>query len=219
MFIKEGQVLVEYKGETGKARKRRLEEGWFEKYAPESQIGLDIGAGDDPLNQTFRRWDQKHGDGDGAVLEGIEPNTFQTVYASHVLEHIPAPRPAIRRWLEVVKPGGHLIILVPHRDLYEKKKELPSCWNHDHKYLWLPDEEEFPYTKSLKKEVTESISDEVAVIESLRVLDQGYNGRGPDDHPWGEYSIEIIVRKQDLIEEGAKRDFGPETCNRYDFEV
>jgi hypothetical protein len=48
--------------EVVKARKRRLAEGWFEKYCPEDKCGIDIGCGDDPVNETFRRWDKKFGD-------------------------------------------------------------------------------------------------------------------------------------------------------------
>ena len=76
------------KGETSKAHNRRLDEGWFEKYAPEDKSGIDIGAQIDPLNQTFRRFDLIFGDGDATDMQGIEDNTFWTVYASHILEHI-----------------------------------------------------------------------------------------------------------------------------------
>ena len=52
----DNSVFSIYDGETSKAHNRRLEEGWFEKYAPPDRIGLDIGCGEDPLNKTFRRW-------------------------------------------------------------------------------------------------------------------------------------------------------------------
>ena len=124
-------------GETSKARERRLKEGWFDKYAPEGLSGIDLGCSDDPLNHTFRRWDIQFGDGDATIMEGIPDNTFQTVYASHLLEHVRYPSLAIKKWFDILKPGGHLIICVPHRDLYEKKRFPPSNWNHDHKCFWL----------------------------------------------------------------------------------
>jgi SAM-dependent methyltransferase len=184
-------------GETRKAHERRLREGWFDKYAPPDQAGLDIGCGLDPLNETFRRYDIIYGDGDATELMGIPPGSFWTVYASHILEHIKAPRKAIERWYEVLKPGGHLIMVVPHRDLYERKRLLPSRWNIDHKWFWLPMTEEPPCTKSLTGEVSAALIDQYWDMMDLRVLDEGYDHSLPKDvHAVGEFSIEIVIRKQ-----------------------
>lgn len=183
-----------YKGETSKSYARRLEEGWFEKFAPEDKIGIDIGAQSDALNHTFRRFDFVFGDGDATEMAGIPDNTFWTVYASHVLEHLNFPQKAIRRWYQILKPGGHLIIVVPHRDLYEKNKFLPSKWNPEHTYFWLPEEDDPPCTKSLKKEVLSAVPN--ANIVQFRVLDRGYDYSIPaDEHPIGEFSIECIIKK------------------------
>lgn len=181
-------------GETQKSYERRVREGWFEKYAPEDKPGIDIGCQFDPLNQTFRRWDILFGDNDATFMEGVNDNTFHTVYASHVLEHLYNPVAAIQNWFRILKPGGHLIINVPHRDLYEKNLDLPSRWNPAHKFYYLPEKSEAPCTISLKDIVTRAVPDAEVVL--LRVLDEGYNGGKPEDHPEGEFSIELIVRKK-----------------------
>lgn len=182
-------------GETSKARPRRLREGFFKKYAPADRPGVDIGCSDDPLNQTFRRWDLVLGDGDATEMAGVPAGAFWTVYASHVLEHLSFPRQALRRWWEILHPGGHLIVCVPHRDLYERRRMLPSRWNEDHKYFWLPDCEEAPCTKSLKGEIAAAVP--AASVVSLRVLDEGYDHTLPDSvHPVGEFSIEAILLKE-----------------------
>lgn len=189
---------VMFEGETLKAKPRRKREGWFEKYAPPHMSGIDIGCGPDPLNESFRKWDYQYGEGDATTLDGVPPCTFQTVYASHVLEHLDDTQKAIKRWYEVVRPGGNLIIIVPHRDLYEQKKTLPSMFNPWHKHFWLPENSEHPDTKGLKEEVLKAIPS--ANIVSLRVLDEGYvpgDMFGPQ--ALGEYSIEIIVQKPDII--------------------
>lgn len=181
-------------GETSKARQRRLREGWFEKFAPCDKTGIDIGCQDDPLNHTFRRFDIVFGDGDAMDMDGILKNSFHTVYASHVLEHLQYPQKAIKRWYDITAPGGHLIICVPHRDLYEKKKMLPSNWNYEHTYFWLPEQAEPPCTKSLLNEINSAISG--ADVVSLRTIDEGYDySLGKDEHPVGEFTIEAIIKK------------------------
>jgi len=183
-----------YVGETGKALPRRLRENWFEKYAPSDQTGIDLGAQKDPLNHTFRRFDFVYGDGDATYMKGVPDESFFTVYASHILEHLQYPHIAIKRWFDILKPDGHLIIVVPHRDLYEKKKFLPSNWNPEHTYFWLPDQEEPPCTKSLKKEILSAIPN--ANLVSFRVLDEGYDySLSEHEHAIGEYSIEAIIQK------------------------
>lgn len=179
-------------GETAKARERRLKEGWFEKYADPFQSGIDIGCQHDPLNHTFRRWDLIFGDGDATFMEGVPDGLFCTVYASHVLEHVNDPVTAVKNWYRITAPGGNLIILVPHRDLYEKKKELPSNWNGDHKTFWLPEYAEPPCTRSFKGTILEAIPD--ANIISFEVLDAGYFANG-SNHAGGEFSIEAIIKK------------------------
>lgn len=181
-------------GETWKAHERRLREGWYEKYAPAEKPGIDIGSQYDALTHTFRRWDIAFGDGDAEYMEGIPDESFFTVYASHILEHINNPKQALRNWWRILKPGGHLIIMVPHRDLYEKRKTLPSQWNGEHKWFWLPEESESPCTISLKDLLNTVLSD--GKLVSLQVLNEGYDYSLPvNAHPVGEFSIEAIVRK------------------------
>lgn len=181
-------------GEVWKTIERRKREGWFDKYCPEDRSGIDIGCQRDPINQTFRRWDLIFGDGDATFMDGVPNDTFFTVHASHILEHLTDPVTGIKNWYRILKPGGHLIILVPHRDLYEKKKVPPSNWNFDHKTFWLPDSSDHPKTKSLKHVIYEAIPN--ANIVSFGILDYGYDYSLPIHiHACGEYSIEAIIRK------------------------
>lgn len=181
--------------ETAKSYQRRTREGWFDKYCPDHLSGIDIGCGRDPVNETFRRWDLMFGDSDASKMEGVSDEKFNTVYASHVLEHLINPAEAIRNWYRILKPSGHMIIVVPHRDLYEKKKELPSNWNGDHKNYFLPSNYENPCTISLNHIIEMSLSGLNYELVDLRVLDENFHSDSPDTHSSGEYSIEAIVRK------------------------
>jgi len=178
-------------GETVKARERRKREGWFERFAPPAEAGIDIGCGNDPLNESFRRWDK--GDGDATYMASVPDDMFRTVYASHVLEHLDDPIAALRNWYRITAPNGRLIVCVPHRDLYEKKKCLPSRWNPEHKTFWLPDRSEPPCTWSLRDVVEAALP--CAEICLLRVLDDEFHDPGADEHSQGEYSIEVVLRK------------------------
>jgi len=179
--------------ETKKSHKRRMKEGWFEKYAPPYLSGIDIGCQHDPLNHTFRRWDKIFGDGDAQKMEGVPDNQFHTAYMSHILEHLHDPVEALRNWYRICRSPGHIIVCVPHRDLYEKKKKLPSRWNGEHKTFWLPDKSEPPCTRSLRDTILEAIPN--ANIVLFRVLDEGFVSKGPNQHSGGEYSIEAIIKK------------------------
>lgn len=176
--------------ETEKANDRRIREGWFDKYIAKPVI--DIGCATDPLMDDSRRYDRDLGDGDCTFCRDIPDEAYQTVYASHVLEHVFHPLTAVENWVRILRPGGRLVICVPHRDLYEKRQLLPSRWNGEHKSFWLPFKFDPPNTFSLFHTVSQAAPQ--LTIESVRVLDYGYVSNG-DSHSGGEYSIELIARK------------------------
>jgi len=176
-------------GETFKAKARRLQEGFFEKYCHGK--GLDICYGGDLLAPNCKGWEWFHGD--AHYLRGLKDHTFDFVHSSHALEHMEDPALALRNWWRVVKPGGYLILYIPHRDLLEQKITLPSKWNPDHKHFFLPDRDEPPHTIGLAP-LIDSTCRRGRVLE-LKICDEGYRIKGPEVHPEGEYSIEAIIQK------------------------
>jgi SAM-dependent methyltransferase len=46
----------------------------------------------------------------------FKDNTVDFVISSHVIEHFYDPVKTIEEWLRVVKPGGYVFIIAPHRD-------------------------------------------------------------------------------------------------------
>lgn len=89
--------------------------------------GLDIGPGSDgigrhrdkfPLMGEVDEWDIPQGD--AQYLEGVPNETYDFIHSSHCLEHLNDPFHALLRWVDVLKPGGYLVITVPDEDLYEQ---------------------------------------------------------------------------------------------------
>jgi SAM-dependent methyltransferase len=177
-------------GETSKAKKRRLKEGFFEKYTKGK--GLDIGFGGDPITSNVMGYDFEHGD--ALYLDGLKSDEkFDFVYSSHCLEHMPNPGLALKKWWERVKKGGYLIIYLPHRDLFEKKKTLPSRYNQSHFHFYLPDKDEAPNTLGLRSLIEKSLSGYKIIY--IKTCDEGYKSNGPVIESEGEYSIEAVIKK------------------------
>jgi SAM-dependent methyltransferase len=184
--------------ETRKAHARRLASGFYEKYIHGK--GIDIGCGRidthdglDTISPTAVHHDKD--DCDATTMDIYPDNEFDYVYASHVLEHLTDPVTAVKNWLRICKPGGVVIISVPHRDLYERKKTLPSRWNEDHKYFYLPQECDPPHTFSLAGVVNHACNGVQRTIEAFEVIDSATNADRPEEHNNGEFSIEVIIRK------------------------
>lgn len=123
--------------ETRKAMRRRLNESahpWREWF---SGSGLDVGCGpDDALIREFGfvGFDEKDGDAN-RLSSYFQKESFDVIHGSHVLEHMRDPVAALRDWLSLLKPGGHVIQTVPDWCAYERMT-WPSRFNPDHKSSW-----------------------------------------------------------------------------------
>jgi SAM-dependent methyltransferase len=53
---------------------------------------------------------------EGGDLAQIPDDSYDAVLASHVLEHLANPLGALAEWRRVVRPGGHILLIVPHRE-------------------------------------------------------------------------------------------------------
>jgi len=161
--------------------------------------GLDIGSkgytgefneiGSSPL-ENATGVDLDYPDYDGINLP-FETESQDFVHSSHMLEHVPTENLAkvFQEQHRVLKVGGHLVISVPHQFLYERKTELPSIWNRDHKRFYTP--------ASLMREIEESLEPNTYRVRILQDRDKDYDYSRPlsKGHPVGEYSIECVIEK------------------------
>ena len=183
------EIYRKFAGETFKSHNRRVREGFFEKYC--NGEGLDIGYGGDIITPDCSGWDFRNGD--AQYLSGIDDESFDFVYSSHCLEHMYDVQIALKNWFRVVRKGGYLLLAIPHRDLYEKKKTLPSRWNGDHKHMFLIGKSEPPDTLDIVEEIRNALTD--YDIKYIKACDEGHTITDPLKHSNGEYQIEIVIQK------------------------
>ena len=54
----------------------------------------------------------------------FKDNTLDYILSSHVIEHAFRPIKTIKEWLRVIKPGGYVFMIVPHKDrTFDKNKD------------------------------------------------------------------------------------------------
>ena len=198
------QIRRPRKGNNSRAFDRRVREGFYEKYIV-GKKGIDIGCAKRAysISSEVQLWDLKtNPGGDATYMDSIDGHEYDYVLASHILEHLDDPKTAIKNWFRILKTGGHLIVCVPERDLFELKKELPSDFSRHHKWYFKLDQEDPPVTLSLKKIIKSSLPKN-AKIEYIKVCDEKWNPevkeRTPKmtalDWPQGEFQIEAVIKK------------------------
>jgi SAM-dependent methyltransferase len=175
--------------------------------------GLDVGGRPDPLAlyasafsriESVRTWDRE--DGDGQTLDGIDDASFDFVHSSHCLEHLADPREALRHWIRVLQPGGHLIVTVPDEDLYEQG-QFPSTFNADHRWTFTICKRHSWSPRSLNLvDLVAGLGDAVEVLK-IEKLDATYRYDLPRIDqtlsPTVESGIELVLRKRPAEEAAA----------------
>ncbi|MBV9201355.1 MAG: class I SAM-dependent methyltransferase [Alphaproteobacteria bacterium] len=178
-------------GESGRAFSERLRNGFFSTYLA-GEVTIDVGyrgasADAVPVLPHALGVDLDYPGYDGKKLPFLD-GSIDTVYSSHMLEHVDDFRTTIRDWYRVVRPGGFIVCVVPHQFLYEKRRSLPSSWNADHKRFYTP--------ASLLRELEASLQPNTYRVRHLRDNDEGYTYEiGPETHSGGGYEIELVIQK------------------------
>ena len=71
-----------------------------------------------------------------AIEATFEPASCDAIFSSHCLEHIEDTKATLTAWWSIIKPGGYLVLYLPHRDLYPNIGTYGS--NPDHKHDFVP---------------------------------------------------------------------------------
>ncbi len=190
--------------ESAKANRRRLHDPlWRRVFAGK---GIDIGSGDDLVTReglwpdvvSCEAFDAADGDA-ACITEHRSPSSYDFVYSSHCLEHLPDPGKALRQWGDLVKPGGYLAVVVPDEDLYEQS-HWPSRHNAGHQWTFTihkPAGQSWsPRSLNVVQLSLESLPD--FRLLSLRIADSGYDYslKQVDQTARGaEAAIEFVLQK------------------------
>ncbi len=69
---------------------------------------------------------------DGSNLAGVENGSYDFVLSSHNLEHFANPVKALKEWQRVLRPGGSLILVLPHYEkTFDHRRRLTSVSPYD----------------------------------------------------------------------------------------
>lgn len=191
--------------ECSKSIQRRLSDSRFARRYFVGH-GIDIGGRPDPLalyqeffplTDDIETWDLEQGD--AQFMEGVAEGQFEFVHSSHCLEHLDDPAEALRNWIRILAPGGHLVITVPDEDLYEQG-EFPSTFNRDHRWTFTVFKETSWSRSSINLlDLLTRLGSELEVLKIER-LDESYRWKLPRYDqtltPVGECGIEVIARKR-----------------------
>lgn len=190
--------------ECGKAVARRMHDPMFAR-AYFVGDGIDIGSGNDPLEQygemfpgmrSCRSWDTE--DGDAQDMRGVDDDTYDFVHSSHCLEHMVDPGIALERWISILKPGGHLVCVVPDEDMYEQGV-WPSTFNPDHKYsftMWKKGDSSWAPQSINVLDIVRRDDVAVQYVKLLNATHRTIADRIDQTMtPIGESAIEFVVRK------------------------
>jgi len=150
--------------------------------------GLDIGCGPyDPDLPSAIGVDLNYPGYDGKRLPFTDESQ-DYVFSSHCLEHIEDYKTSIREWFRVLRFNGYMIICVPHQYLYEKRNDLPSRYNGDHKRFYKP--------QDLLYEIDESLEYNSWRLVHCRDNDDNFDySIPPEVHSAGSYEIECVIKK------------------------
>lgn len=102
----------------------------------------------------------------------IEDASCDAVFSSHLLEHIVDYKSALKEWWRCIKVGGHLVLYLPHKDLYPNIGQ-PGA-NPDHRHDFEPAD----------------------IVDAMRDVEGGWDLVEREDRGDGcEYSFLLVFKK------------------------
>ena len=96
-----------------------------------SAIGINKVLSDNDFDYPFGAQIQYEGDN----LPFFKDNSLDYVFSSHCLEHIVDTKKALLEWTRVLKNGGYLVLILPHKSYFPNIGQKNSNPDHEHDFL------------------------------------------------------------------------------------
>lgn len=106
--------------------------------------GLDVGCGNDKAYPHFIGVDNGgvFGRGQGESISSdirdlsmFASGSMDFVFSSHALEDLEDTVGALTEWWRVIRPGGHLVLYLPHKSFYPNIGQPGGNPHHKHDFL------------------------------------------------------------------------------------
>lgn len=131
----------------------------------------------------------------------FKDNTLDYVLSSHVFEHFFDPIKVLNEWIRVLKPGGYIAMIIPHKDrTFDKDRDVTSLdelikrHNGDYKisdYAYMTDEKKIQV--NFVKQGCDNSDNPHILIKDGSVPD-GYTRFVEDDHHhWNVWTTQDVV--------------------------
>jgi SAM-dependent methyltransferase len=64
---------------------------------------------------------------DAVNINNVDDKAYDFLFASHCLEHIANPLKALKEWLRITKPDGHIILILPEKSMcFDHRRKISS---------------------------------------------------------------------------------------------
>jgi ADP-heptose:LPS heptosyltransferase/tetratricopeptide (TPR) repeat protein len=159
--------------------------------------GLDVGCGNFPVVENAIGIDFREGPAriksDVKSLPMFADGGMDFVFSSHCLEDIKEHKSALAEWCRVLKPGGYLVLYLPHEDYYPRVGHPLANRDHVHNFN--------PWSVA-------SILQDPSFPHSMWVMStsvHGFTGKYEEQNLFtAEYSFQVVAQKRGVEPEWAQ---------------
>ncbi|TDY20408.1 hypothetical protein B0G81_0566 [Paraburkholderia sp. BL6665CI2N2] len=187
------------------AQRRSQDPAFLQGYF--SGVGLDMGAGRDsdfgyadlfPRIEQLIAWNVN--ERDVIYMDDAPADVFDFVH-SDCLGRFANPHQVLARWLELIKPGGYLILTLP-TDSRGEEIISPTLTDVDHERTFTPHRPDLAIAGSANALDLVNDASAVSSCERFCVLcefgENRHEGFADRQHQAAAYAIEIVLRKRDV---------------------
>lgn len=128
-------------------------------------------------------------------LRGIEDKSYDCVFSSHVLEHVANPLRALFEWKRVLKDGGVLLLVVPHKEAtFDHNRQVTKLSHLIQDYTNELDEHDLSHLEEILKSHDLSMDPEAGTYENFVIRSRdNFNNRCLHHHVFTTESVIYMI--------------------------